>query len=302
MSRVWFHAQGREAELRGSERAWLDHIASGPAEAAWDLNGLNVLERCEQIIAMIPEPSVGQYGADYLHAGLREARGRRALGNTGRDGYEAERRLVGSLRTAFAGSGLSLHVAGHALHSSDVRLNTALAAGSDVIALAAKIHGSCEIHGWVDGPDRKWLADLIDDGLHAGIYRQGLWYEATPGGERKWSDQGWGDVTALLRETDDGPVVMSYSITDWFPNHEAAGMESGEFDALSEAERWQRGTQGLRTQEPWLRIGPDTLRAVTFGPAVTVYDLLAPDRDERVRAAVARLEMLYSQDGDGDQS
>lgn len=287
MSRVWFHTQGSRAELRGSERAWLDHIASGPAEAAWNLDGLGALERCERIIEMIPEPPAGQYGANYLHTWLRAAREQRVLGNIGRDGYEAERRLASSLRTAIGGPGLSLHAAGHDLDSSNVRLNTALMAGSDAIALAAKIHGSCEIHGWVDGPDRKWLADLIDDGLQAGIYRHGIWYEHIPGGERKWSDQGWGDVTALLRETDDGPVVMSYSATDGFPNHEAAGMEPGEFDDLHEAERWLRSVDGLRTQQPWLRIGPDTLRAVTFGPAVTVYDLLAPDRDERVRAAIA---------------
>lgn len=44
----------------------------------------------------------------------------------------------------------------------------------------------------------------------------------------------------------------------------------------------------LRERRPWARLAPDTLTEVTFGPPVTIYDLFAPDRDERVRTAFAQ--------------
>jgi hypothetical protein len=339
MSRVYFHSEQRTAELRGSERGWLEHVARGPAEAAWDLNNpILPLERCEQIIAMIPEVPGSQCVASYLHDQLREAREQQARNSIaarewkpgqplpGRIDQGPERQLIRYLRTELVRYGLNFAVAGQQLDGGSVALNTALVAGSDVIALAAKIHGWCESHGWIDGPDRKWLADLIDEGLRCGIYRAGLWYYE-PGGKRKWSDQGWEDVTALLRETDDGPVVMSHSVTDGFPNLDIAEWDPvvdagwmpewaaddagrAEWDEmsgddqtsyryehankqwaeLSDDDQWRLGMEGLRAKRPWARIGPDTLRAETFGPAVTVYDLLAPDRDQRVLAACASEE------------
>ncbi len=109
--------------------------------------------------------------------------------------FEPNRKLVAALKTRLNGYGPSFQVAGQNLDGFSVSLNTALVAGSDVIALAAKIHGSCEQHGWVDAADRKWLADLIDEGLRHSIYRKGIWYQPGPDAERQWSDQGWGDVT-----------------------------------------------------------------------------------------------------------
>lgn len=324
MSRVYFHTRQRDAELRGSERAWLGHVAAGPARAAWDLDRASgVADRAREILALVPEVPDGQYGSNYLHNYLRQAIAEDEHNRDASRGdaryrsmtFEAQHRLGQALRTSMAVSGVKLHIGDVRLHSGDVDLNTALAFGSEEIALAAKIHGWCESHLWIDGCDRKWLADLIDRGLSKAIFRKGIWYEDYPeAGQRKWSSQGWEDVAELLRETEDGPVVLSYSVCDSFPNAEVStwmpawpdGVEH-RWDALSEEqqrereerqeawyelpddERWDRAMEGLRASKPWLRLSPETLTETTFYIPVTVYDILAPDRDERIAAAVARV-------------
>jgi len=42
-----------------------------------------------------------------------------------------------------------------------VALNTAIVSGSDPIVLAARLHGQSEIHTYVEGENRAWLADVI---------------------------------------------------------------------------------------------------------------------------------------------
>lgn len=54
---------------------------------------------------------------------------------------------------------------------------------------------------------------------------------------------------------------------------------------LPVAEQWQQAMGGLRADRPWAQLAPDNLATITFGPGVTVYDVLAPDRDDRVRVA-----------------
>lgn len=326
MSRIYFHSPSGTAELHGSERAWLRHVAEGPARAAWDLerSGSHQLERAAAILSLVHD--VPGYLAERLAlAKAEDARLVSAVAAKRYGTYDPEplRQLVLTLDTCLRVRGLELDVAGARLSTSNVELNTALAAGSDVVRLAAKIHGWCEDHCWVEGPDRVWMAAIIDEGLRTGIYRRGLWYTDGPDAPRdKWSDQGWGNVAELLRSHDDEPVVLSYSVCDQFPNREVAGWEPvidpawipdwatnadgrAEWDALDEEaqhsyrrehaldvwyelpaeERWLLAMEGLREDRPWARLAPDTLAEVTFSYPVTVYDLFAPDRDERVRAA-----------------
>lgn len=338
MSRIYFHSPSGDAELHGSERVWLGHVAEGPAVAAWDLDRSSALERCTEILAMVPEVPDGAHGANYLHTYLREALAQAERNKVcykgwgpgqpmrGQPDHEPIHRLVKSLQVSLRVQGVTLNVAGVELRSANLDLNTALVAGSDPVRLAAKIHGWCEAHAYVEGPDRAWMATIIDQGLKAGIYRHGLWYADQPDGPKdKWSDQGWEGVQALLRSRDDEPVVLSYSVCDQFPNREVANWgppslpddwapdwvvdDKGreEWAALSEddrasywhdhasdlwydlpaEQRWESAMAGLRAERSWARLGPDTLAEVTFGLPVSVYDLFAPDRDERIRAAAA---------------
>ncbi len=331
MSRVYWHARNRTAELHGSERAWLNHLSQGPGAAAWDLDTTHGLERAEEILSLVPEESDRGGGENYLHAYLREAMEQHARNMavyeawkpgtpmlSGGTTHAYEHRLVSALKTSLKVSGVKLRVAGLELDSGNVELNTALVAGSDPIRLAAKIRGWCEVHAWVEGPDRKWLAGVIDEGLQAGLYRAGMWYvdgpcdgPASQHPDRKWSSQGWEEVQDLLRESDDGPVVMSYSVCDQFPNpathvdapyRDVKSWQDYSAEEQQTIEVWQdrwyamaeedcgavfdAGMEWLRLRRPWARLAPDTLASVTFGPGVTVYDLFARDRDERVRAAV----------------
>lgn len=77
-------------------------------------------------------------------------------------------------------------------------LNTAVAIGNDALKLLASIHGQCEVHAYVLGKNRAWMADVIENGP-LDIFRP---------------DTGWADVVSLLRENDTEPVILSYSITE----------------------------------------------------------------------------------------
>jgi hypothetical protein len=316
VSRVYFHTPSVTVELSGAERAWLAHLASGPAESAWDLRGNGGFERAQEILTMVPEVPDGRYGANYLHTYLREAQEQDARNKAvyssgersrcGRTDHEPMERLVSSLKTSMSVRGLTLNVAGVELSTINVDLNTALIAGSEPIALAAKIHGWCESHCWVEGVDRGWLADIIDQGLNTRLYRRDLGWE----GPSQY-DNGVG-VVPMLRSRDDEPVVLSYSVCDQFPNADVGdwmppwpeGVER-RFGALPEAEQirrearsdawydltaeeqWEISLAGLRSTRPWAQLTPNSLRSSTFHLPVNVYDLIRPDRDEHVRSLLA---------------
>lgn len=326
MSRVYFHSEHGEAELRGSERAWLAWIASGPAQTYWAIDRGTGFDRAREIVEMIPKTGAeygdGQYLIPMLAEAIAEDEANKRLwaqhdrtkaGPWPNTSYAKGRQLVQALETALRVNGFPIVAAGVTLQTANIELNTALALGSEPLALAAKIHGWCESFCWVDGPDRKWMADVIDDGLDAGIYRRGLWYTNSPNDtEKQWSSQGWEECTALLRSRDDGPVVLSYSVCDQFPDVGISPLwpewpegVPGKWDALSEEQRqererieeewyelsperqWELGMEGLRAKRPWAQLSEETLFGVTFSHNVTIFDLFAPDRDERIRAAVA---------------
>lgn len=126
MSRVYFHSPSGDAELLGSERAWLSHLAHGPARAAWDLDGVSNFERAVEILAMVPEVPDRGYGENYLHANLREALEQEAANKAtyklrepgqpypGPTSFEPQRRLVQALQTSLRVQGVELEVAGSA--------------------------------------------------------------------------------------------------------------------------------------------------------------------------------------------
>ncbi len=316
MSRLYFTSATGDAELMGAERAWLSHLATMHGGAAWDFDGTSVFDRCQEVVAMIPEVPDGLNGANYLHKYLREAEvahERNLAGHRNWD-HTATIRLLDSLRrrVATSQSDTEFVVGGHTLNAGCIILNTALAAGSDPIRVAAKLSGWT--YTLIEGEDREWFADIIDEGLAGGMYRRDL----------KGRDMGWSAVAQWFRDGGD-PVVSHHSTGDGFPERavadwtppplpdgwvpswaddaeglaewksldkrtKAEARESAlrlQFYDLSDEEQWTLSLAGLRRDQWWCRLSPGTLRGVTFGPAVTVYDLLAPDRDARVQAALS---------------
>lgn len=105
-----------------------------------------------------------------------------------------------SFEASFYHGSLNLEVGGKKINGFHLSLNTASAIGDDAVKMLARIHAQCEIHGFVAGNNRAWMADILAKGS-VEVFRP---------------DSGWAEVVELLRESDDGPVVMSYSITDDF--------------------------------------------------------------------------------------
>jgi hypothetical protein len=173
----------------------------------------------------------------------------------------------------------------------------------------------------VDGPNRKWLAGLIDEALEAGLLRRTLRPSGAYGEPGVEQVQGWEGVTELLRSRNDEQVVTSYS-SDGFPNREIAKWdqpvmpdgwrcpggsetewqqmdederaeyfeESAVEDAwalLSDSERWAAGMAGLRADPGRLELRPEDWSGYWFGNGLTVLDLNAPDWEQRLDEAFA---------------
>jgi hypothetical protein len=242
MSYVEFRSESASAELRGSERAWLGQLVT-------------------DLTLAVLNPG-GPYGRDTLAPLIKSGHWLSK--------YREEASDVGWAQ-AFT---TSWHVGGTFLTGDrdpfTISLNTADLIGSEQIKVAAWIHGQCEVHGYVEEPERGRLADVIDAGLAGGVYRQG---------------QGWEGVAVLLRNGDGGPVVMSYSVTDGFPSPEAltgsdaAALnldEEGEvFWALPVARRWELGVAWVRSAESGLGAWVPGERRRYGSPALTAFDLIA---------------------------
>jgi hypothetical protein len=140
--------------------------------------------------------------------------------------------------------------------------------GNDAIKFAARIHGQCELHCWVKGENRNWLAGVIEAGLSSGIYRQ---------------QQGWEDVQALLKEDDSTSVVLSYSVCDSFPNSAIAGFvptkdEDGDdsWDAwhnLDFSVQWQQACEGLERSGGGLELSPANWNTFYFAHGWDAFKL-----------------------------
>lgn len=170
MSRITFESKERTVEVRGSERFHAAYLIEKITAVFLDL------ETNQKLLAKaIP-------ASHYLNRI-----------------NPASPQWANDFEMAFR-SGLNLEVDGKPISSFILGLNTASAVGGDAIKLLARIHGQSEIHGYVAGKNRHWMADIIEN-APADVLRP---------------NSGWEDLVELLRESEDGPVVMSYSITENF--------------------------------------------------------------------------------------
>ncbi|MFF0597884.1 hypothetical protein [Streptomyces antibioticus] len=292
MSRVYFLSPTRTAELRGSERAWMRSLVE---DLAVGVLGLDDAERVDRLISMA---SPDHYIAEF--AGRRP--GRMPAASAYRIAFLHD----------YSDDDPLIQHAGRRIDTFTLALNTALQVGSDEVKLAARLHGACELHTWVDGPNRAWLADIMQGGLDSGVFRRRMPYHGADGPEPgRWTSQGWDDVIALLRERDDEPVVTSFSITDDFPSssvgdwmppwpdgraqrwdalteeqqHERRALQDAWYD-LEDSEQWRISMEGLRASPDGLEMTPDHWKAFRFEHRLTVLDLFAPDWQERLDRAL----------------
>jgi len=167
MSRVYFTTHDAQAELRGSERAWLGLFSQAI--------GVGMLPTFDLRDVIYPESE----------------RQRLMLSRTD---------LETALRINI--SGLTFQIGTHRVEPWIVNLNTALLMGNDPVRLGTYIHAQCEVHGWFEPESFPWVVDVIAAGRESGLYR---------------NDAGWEDVRDLFVDAED-PIVMSYSVTESFPD------------------------------------------------------------------------------------
>lgn len=283
MSRVYFHSPSGEAELWGGERAWLGGLVSDMAM------GFLSLDHSGDRIRELIKPGHYLLGANYQGPG----------------NFLAWRKAVETSLSVGTGT---LAWNGRDIDEFSLMLNTAAKVGNDAVKLAARIHGQCEIHCYVEAIDREWLAQVIGQGLDAGLFRDLAGYDHAPG---------WDGVTKFLRARDDEPVVMSYSVCDSFPSQSAAAWEppedpdwipewyrdhpddwaslgeDGREDAKSDYgserwhelprdEQWRIAMEALRSAPGHLRLDPAEWSDFAFGHGLSVLDIVAEDYRDRL--------------------
>lgn len=255
MSRIVFNAQKREAEVHGTERyRFAEHIcnisfAPLKVHAKEYANELSVLR---QILTVEYDGSVESLGSYHERQKYQS--------------YQSSHRKFSEVFELFwrveEVSTRGIRVVTDELRQLFIiKLDTAYQLGSDVIKLMARIHGQCEMHGWVSGSNRAWLASIIQTGLKQKLFT---------------ADCGWQQVIELLLESDTSEVVMSHTVTDDFPNiHlvypkplqldsgvQSTGGGSSDtnerwygttrrelYNALSGAERWNMAMDAIRLED-----------------------------------------------------
>lgn len=188
MSRVYFHTKaGAPFELRGSERAYagvlVDDVAFGV------LSTLGGSEDYGWGRKVIPE-------GHYLHSA-------------------APRDFQSRMRTALRGPMADITIAvasDRRVAAWTLNLNTVMALRSDALTLAARLHAQCEIHCFVRGHNRAWLAGIVERGVASRVLREP-----------------WQPLAAWLR-AGDADVVCSYSVCEWFPHSSDDGEQPGDWD------------------------------------------------------------------------
>ena len=156
-----------------------------------------------------------------------------------------------------------------------LRLNTAIQLGGEAMLFAARIHGQSEVYGYIERENRAWFAEWIERLLEMKFLRP---------------LHGWEEITEFFKESDDGPVVMSYSVCRSFPNcvitgfvaeddTEYVGLE--DYEATPPDECWELGMKAIRdADDARLEIKPGD--RFLFGEGITMLDIL-----DEVRNSVA---------------
>lgn len=282
MSRVYFHSKNYETEIHGSERCHLNLLCTDLAMQMLGVDHDRMPRYDGEILRdIIVGPS---YASMPPHIEGKAHEDHR---------FDEWRKWAQSFATAVrVGDSPVFRWNGHSLESFPLILNTALVVGGDAVKLAARIHGQCEAHAWVAEANRPWLADIAQAGVDAGIFRIARPYERDDG-TASTHLIGWTQTIAHLRGVAEhpGPVVMSYSVCESFPNasvldsdEDGDGSDGGDAEdgERSDDETWDRCFAKLQARDDGLELQPDGWPAYYFDNGVTMMDLVAADRDERL--------------------
>jgi hypothetical protein len=253
MARIHFHSPSNTLDISGAERHHADFVCQ---DLMWAAFG-DELEAIELLRPYLPE--------------------------FWRRSDAEDVKLFLNSSPSFGGG--TLTVGGHEIYTRNLAKNTALECGSDAVRLLARLHGQCEIHCWVDGPNRNWLADIIVGGRNEGVLRE---------------DAGWEQLADFLRERDDEPVVCSYSVSEEFPNYgmlpdshrlkkrEANGDDIDDIIDAYYRMRWETQWKlcmgELRKRTGLLEMKPEGWDTYYFGDGITAGRLIEALRKEASEA------------------
>lgn len=227
MSAIYFHCgQGYQRRVSGAERAYLSQLILKLNLAVLSTVDLDdVVNRVcsddqKAVFKTYPHLKPGFFGVD----------------------YNKVRYSNGQTPTVF-----------------DLALNTVLGFESPWLTLAARIHGQCEIYGYIERDNFSWFANLIQGALDRNILRK---------------DMGWADVLDLLDEAPPSPVVMSYSVCESFPD----GMLKPEIrdSDLPWQGRWDTAVSALRERSSVLELHPENWLSYRFfeGPEYNSFNYI----------------------------
>lgn len=238
MSRVYFHTKTDRVEVLGSERAYMKCIISDMTTGM--LSGLHRGWGGDpEFFKFIPEDS---YIRNTNHRALEE-----------------------SWKLYISVGEKDLIVGKEKIDPQTLCLNTALLAGNDQFKLMARIHGQCEIHGYIAPKNFAWLSKIISDGLDSKIFRQ---------------NAGWEQLIELLEKEKESHIVMSYTVCDCFPNSYIAGWtdenDGDDWDDLPDNEQWDLAFEQLlkNNESQMLEIRPEDWDGFHFHKNITAFDLL----------------------------
>jgi len=237
MSRMYFHSQNERAEVSGRERGLIGQICSKSLLFALGNLDHSFGREPPWILKHIPKEC-------YLHTLVHE---KSNVWNSS----------INTWLQVAHGTDAYLNLGDKRYPLFDLQLNSAIAMGGDAFKLAARLHGQCEIHCYVEGPNRKWLAFMISDALEKNIFRR---------------NHGWEETIVLLHKADDSPVVCSYSVCDSFPNRHVAKWKAPEGDedgdswySLPVKIRWDMSIDGLRNSNQGLEMKPEDWETCWLG-------------------------------------
>ena len=114
-----------------------------------------------------------------------------------------------------------------------VMCNTSLSTGKDSAILAARVHGQCEIHAYIEGSNRRWFAGVLR--------KTGYLQKSVP----------------FLEEESAHPVVLSFSVSERFPDSVLSEEENGNLS-------WDLAFSRVRQSDSQLEISPSRWESYHF--------------------------------------